>query len=60
MQLMESIHSSVAEQSLKEPSDIKILMRKEISRMLMDRSDLDPIPQNSPVVLLVVGVNGAG
>ena len=60
MQLMENIHSSVAEQSLKEPSDIKILMRKEISRMLMDRSDLDPIPQNAPVVLLVVGVNGAG
>ena len=60
MQLMENIHSSVAEQSLKEPSDIKILMRKEISRMLMDRSDLDPIPQNAPVVLLVVGVNGSG
>ena len=60
MQLIENIHNSVAEQSLKEPSDIKILMRKEISRMLMDRSDLDPIPQNAPVVLLVVGVNGAG
>ena len=57
---MENIHGSVAEQSLKEPSDIKILMRKEISRMLLDRSDLDPIPQNAPVVLLVVGVNGSG
>ena len=35
-------------------------MREEISTMLKHRSEVEPIPSDIPVVLLVVGVNGSG
>ena len=60
MELLDKIQVLVEEQSITEPSDVKALMRKEISNMLKVRSELEPIPADTPVVLLVVGVNGSG
>ena len=60
MELLDKIQGLVEEQSITEPSDVKGLMRKEISNMLKVRSELEPIPADTPVVLLVVGVNGSG
>ena len=60
MELLDKIQGLVEEQSITEPSDVKALMRKEISNMLKVPSELEPIPADTPVVLLVVGVNGSG
>ena len=60
MELLDKIQRLVEEQSITEPSDVKALMRKEISNMLKVPSELEPIPADTPVVLLVVGVNGSG
>ena len=60
MELLDKIQVLVEEQSITEPSEVKALMRKEISNMLKVRSELEPIPADTPVVLLVVGVNGSG
>ena len=60
MELLDKIQGLVEEQSITEPSDVKALMRKEISNMLKVPSELEPIPADTPVVLLVIGVNGSG
>ncbi|MDP7673472.1 MAG: signal recognition particle-docking protein FtsY [Dehalococcoidia bacterium] len=60
MELLDKIQRLVEEQSITEPSDVKALMRKEISNMLKVPSELEPIPADTPVVLLVIGVNGSG
>ena len=60
MRMLDKIQAQVDEQSISEPSDVKALMREEISTMLKDRSEVEPIPSDIPVVLLVVGVNGSG
>ena len=45
---------------MKEPEQVRLRMRSYISELLTDSSGVDPIPDGEPVVLLVVGVNGAG
>ncbi|MDA1279249.1 MAG: signal recognition particle-docking protein FtsY [Chloroflexi bacterium] len=60
MQLIDRLQSVSDEESLKEPEQVRLRMRTLISEMLTDSSEIEPIPDGKPVVLLVVGVNGAG
>ncbi len=60
MSLISRLRDIVDNESLKEPEQVRIRMRNLIADMLNDSSNLDPIPDGIPVVLLVVGVNGAG
>jgi fused signal recognition particle receptor len=60
MTLIDQLRDIVDEKKLKEPDQVRVEMRTLIAEMLEDSSGVDPIPDNEPVVLLVVGVNGAG
>lgn len=60
MALIDHLRDIVDDESLKEPGQVRTHMRTQISEMLSDSSGVDPIPDGEPVVLLVVGVNGAG
>ena len=60
MSLIHQLKNIVREESLKEPDQVRVRMRTLITEMLTDSSNVDPIPDDEPVVLLVVGVNGAG
>jgi fused signal recognition particle receptor len=60
MSLIDQLRDIVDDESIKEPDQVRIRMRTLITEMLTDSSDVDPIPDGEPVVLLVVGVNGAG
>jgi fused signal recognition particle receptor len=60
MTLIDKLRDIVKEDSLKEPDQVRVRMRTLITELLEDSSGVDPIPDNEPVVLLVVGVNGAG
>ena len=60
MALIDDLRDIVKNESLKEPDQVRVRMRGLIAEMLTDSSDFDAIPDNEPVVLLVVGVNGAG
>ncbi len=60
MTLIDQLRDIVREDSLKEPDQVRVCMRTLITELLGDSSGVDPIPDGEPVVLLVVGVNGAG
>ncbi|MBC8453384.1 MAG: signal recognition particle-docking protein FtsY [Chloroflexi bacterium] len=60
MSLIDQLRDIVDDESLKEPDQVRVRMRTLIAEMLTDSSSVDPIPDGDPVVLLVVGVNGAG
>ena len=60
LSLIDQLRDTVKDESLKEPEQVRVRMRSLIAEMLTDTSGVDPIPGNEPVVVLVVGVNGAG
>jgi fused signal recognition particle receptor len=60
LSLIDQLRDTVNDESLKEPEQVRVRMRSLIAEMLTDSSGVDPIPENEPVVVLVVGVNGAG
>lgn len=60
LSLIDQLRDTVNDESLKEPEQVRLRMRSLIAEMLTDSSGVDPIPGNEPVVVLVVGVNGAG
>ncbi len=60
MSLIDDLRNVVKEESIKEPDQVRVRMRDLIAEMLIDSSNVEPIPADEPVVLLVVGVNGAG
>ncbi|MBT7004135.1 MAG: signal recognition particle-docking protein FtsY [Chloroflexi bacterium] len=60
MSLIDDLRNVVKDESIKEPDQVRVRMRDLIAEMLTDSTDVDPIPDDEPVVLLVVGVNGAG
>ena len=60
LSLIDQLRDTVNNESLKEPEQVRVRMRSLIAEMLTDTSGVDPIPGNEPVVVLVVGVNGAG
>ncbi len=60
LSLIDQLRDTVNDESLKAPEQVRVRMRSLIAEMLTDSSGVDPIPENEPVVVLVVGVNGAG
>ena len=60
MELIDQLRDIVKVESIKEPDEVRVRMRSLIADLLKDISEIDPIPEGEPVVLLVVGVNGAG
>jgi fused signal recognition particle receptor len=60
MSLIDDLRNVVKEESIKEPDQVRVRMRDLIAEMLTDSTNVEPIPGDEPVVLLVVGVNGAG
>ena len=60
MSLIDDLRNVVKEESIKEPDQVRVRMRDLIAEMLTDSTNVEPIPADEPVVLLVVGVNGAG
>ena len=60
MTLIDQLRDVVDYESLKEPEQVRTRMRSQVTEMLFDGSGVDPIPDGEPVILLVVGVNGAG
>ncbi|MBT3554679.1 MAG: signal recognition particle-docking protein FtsY [Chloroflexi bacterium] len=60
MSLIDDLRNVVKDESIKEPDQVRVRMRDLIAEMLTDSTDVDPIPDDEPVVLLIVGVNGAG
>jgi fused signal recognition particle receptor len=60
MSLIDDLRDVVKDESIKEPDQVRVRMRDLIAEMLTDSTNVDPIPDDEPVVLLVVGVNGAG
>ncbi|MBN4059285.1 signal recognition particle-docking protein FtsY [Dehalococcoides mccartyi] len=60
MSLIDKLRDIVSDESLKEPGQVRVKMRSQITEMLTDSSGIEPFPSGEPVVLLVVGVNGAG
>lgn len=61
MNIIDRLKDSVREHKFTEPEKVKELLKEEIKKIMME-NDLDNnlIVNNSPSVLLVVGVNGAG
>ena len=60
MSLINDLRDLFKSESIKEPDQIRVRMRDLITEILTDSTNIDPIPADEPVVLLVVGVNGAG
>ena len=60
MSLIDDLRDIFKNESTKEPDQVRARMRDLITEMLTDSTNIDPIPADEPVVLLVVGVNGAG
>ena len=60
MSLIDDLRNVVKEESIKEPDQVRVRMRDLIAEMLTDSTNVEQIPGDEPVVLLVVGVNGAG
>ena len=58
--MIEGLKNVVDDRSLKEPDQVRVRMRSQITEMLTDSSGVDPFPDGEQVVLLVVGVNGSG
>ncbi len=60
MELIDRLRDIVDAESLSEPAQVRERMREEMATILRSSDDTDPIPEDGPVVVLVVGVNGAG
>jgi fused signal recognition particle receptor len=60
MSLIDQLREMVEDESIKEPDQVRVRMRSVIADMLSDSSEVEAFPDGEPVVLLVVGVNGAG
>ena len=60
MSLIDDLRDLYKNESIKEPYQVRVRMRELITDILTDSTNVEPIPTDEPVVLLVVGVNGAG
>ncbi|MDE0592449.1 MAG: signal recognition particle-docking protein FtsY [Dehalococcoidia bacterium] len=60
MSLIDDLRNQFKNEFIKEPDQVRVRMRDLITEMLTDSTNIDPIPAGEPVILLVVGVNGAG
>ena len=60
MELVEQLRQDIAEKKLKEPEEVRQALRDRIVSTFTSLVEDDPLPNDQPTVLLVVGVNGAG
>jgi fused signal recognition particle receptor len=65
MQIMEAIRARVKAERYTDASDLQRLLRDEIARQFSGEpaqaeTDLFPLPDTKPYVILVVGINGVG
>lgn len=58
LKILENLRIRVKEQNVKDPADVKELLKKEILNIMGDRGEKLGI--KSPTVILVIGVNGVG
>ena len=60
MELVDLLRQDIDEKDLKEPEEVRQALRDRIVATFTRLTDDDPLPDDQPTVLLVVGVNGAG
>jgi fused signal recognition particle receptor len=60
MELVDLLRDDIDEKDLKEPQEFRQALRDRIVATFTGLVDDDPLPDDQPTVLLVVGVNGAG
>jgi fused signal recognition particle receptor len=60
MELVDLLRKDIDEKDLKEPEEVRQALRDRIVGTFTRLTDDDPLPDEQPTVLLVVGVNGAG
>lgn len=58
MQILENVRKSVKDQNIKDPAAVKDILRQEILNIMGESSN--SIGEKTPVVILVIGVNGVG
>ncbi len=58
LSILDNLREKVKEQNIKVPSDIKDLLKREISAIMSDSSER--LGEKAPAVMLVIGVNGVG
>ena len=58
LKILENLRKSVKEKNIKDPADVKDLLKQEILSIMGDSGN--KLAENTPVVILVIGVNGVG
>ncbi|HWQ30033.1 MAG TPA: signal recognition particle-docking protein FtsY [Negativicutes bacterium] len=58
MQILDNVRKSVKDQNIKDPAAVKDILRQEILNIMGESSNR--IGEKTPVVILVIGVNGVG
>lgn len=58
MKILDNLRLKVKQQSIKDPMEIKGLLKQEMVEILGSKSE--PIGTHSPEVILIIGVNGVG
>ena len=60
MHIMELLKKTVKEQKITDPTELKPALQKVITDMLMSQPRQEILSEDSPTVILVIGVNGVG
>ncbi|MFZ5352596.1 MAG: signal recognition particle-docking protein FtsY [Bacillota bacterium] len=58
MNILEDLKLKIKQQNIKDPMEIKGLLKQEISELLGEQTEM--VGQHSPEVILIIGVNGVG
>jgi len=58
MRILDKLRSRVKEQNIKDPSEVKELLKQEILAIMGESTER--LGERTPVVILVIGVNGVG
>jgi len=58
MKILTNLRKRVKEENIKDPSEVKVLLKQEILEIMGDNGE--SIGQHSPEIILVIGVNGVG
>jgi fused signal recognition particle receptor len=58
MKILDNLRNKVKEQNIKDPSEVKELLKQEI--LVIMGENAEKLGEHTPVVILVIGVNGVG
>ncbi|MGI6586712.1 MAG: signal recognition particle-docking protein FtsY [Lutisporaceae bacterium] len=58
MKILDNLRNKVKEQNIKDPSEVKELLKQEILAIMGENAE--KLGEHTPVVILVIGVNGVG